>query len=86
MTQLTKVSTKPDHLSDDAWRFRLAEVYCARQDDDGHYSYPNLYAAVFIDLQNEKFVTTIIFNDEANRDALSSITNGFEKLHNFLTA
>lgn len=86
MTQLTKVSTKPDHLSDGAWLLRLAEAYFAREVDDGHYTCSNLYAAVFIDVQSAKFVTTIIFNDESNRDALSSITNSFEKLHNLITA
>ena len=88
MTQLTKVSTKPDHLSDSEWLQRLHEGLIYQHHDTEHctYNFPNLYAAVFFDIHALKFVTTIIFNDESNRDALSTITNGFEKLHNLLTA
>lgn len=88
MTQLTKVSTKPDHLSADAWLLRLHEGLISQHCDTerGTYNFPNLYAAVFFDIHALKLVTTIIFNDESNRDALSAITNGFEKLHNLLTA
>ena len=85
MTQLTKVSTKPDHLTQDVWRSRLIEAHLSQSQGDGYYCCPNLYAACFVDLGSAKFVTTIIFNDETNREAQAAIARGFEKLHNLLT-
>jgi hypothetical protein len=85
MTQLTKVSTKPDHLSDIGWLARLAACREAEGTDDGRFIYPNLYGAIFIDLTTLKVVTTIIFNDETDREPLNFITQSFEKIHNILT-
>lgn len=87
MTQLTKVSTKPDHLSDISWLARLAACRDAeeKETDDGRFIYPNLYGAIFIDLTTLKVITTIIFNDETDREPLNFITQSFEKIHNILT-
>lgn len=88
MTQLTKVSIKPGHLSDTEWLRRLQEGLICQQLDTEHgtYNFPNLYAAVFFDIFALKLVTTIIFNDKTNANAHRVIANGFEKLHNLLTA
>jgi hypothetical protein len=85
MTQLTKVTTKPDHITTDQWFARLIACDQAKEAEDGHYTAPNLYGALFIDFTARKIVTTIIFNDETDTELLKIITQSFEKIHNILT-
>lgn len=85
MNQFTKTSTRPAAISPEVWKDRLLDIQVtvALLEKETTTS-KGIYGAIFIDLDEQLLLTTIIYSPQHDKETLNKFTSSYEKLHSIL--
>lgn len=86
MNQFTKTSTRPASITSELWKSRLLDIQVTvTLLKNATTASSGVYGAIFVDLDAQLLITTIIYSPQHDKEILNKFTSSYEKLHSILT-